>query len=87
MYDRGCLYGGACAQTNHLRAATVALSNLKPLHSYMAETDSAYKGITAATVSLASSSRSYNVWSVHSSEAHYSSAQRPEWREVYPLQH
>lgn len=52
----------------------------------MAETDSAYKGITAATVSLASSSQSYSVWSVHSSEAHYSSAQRPKKREVYPLQ-
>ncbi len=51
----------------------------------MAETDSAYKGITAATVSLASGSQSYSVWSVHSSEAHYSSAQRPEKREVYPL--
>ena len=52
----------------------------------MAETDSAYKGITAATVSLASSSQSYSVWSVHSSEAHYSSAQRPEKRGAYPLQ-
>lgn len=55
-------------------------------NSYMAETDSAYKRITAATVSLASSSQSYSVWSVHSSEAHYSSAQRPEMGSAYPLQ-
>ena len=64
----------------------VALCNLQAAYSYMAETDSAYKGITAATVGLASSSQSYSVWSVHSSEAHYSSAQKPEKTEVYPLQ-
>lgn len=65
----------------------VALFNIQSGHSCRAETDSAYKGITAATVSLASSSQSYSVWSVHSGEAHYSSAQRPEKKGVYPLQH
>lgn len=42
----------------------------------MAKTDSAYKGITEATVSLAFSFQSYSVWSVHSSEAHYSFSQQ-----------
>lgn len=43
----------------------------------MAEIDSAYKGITAVIVSLASSFQSYSVWSADSHEAHYSSVQSP----------
>lgn len=65
----------------------LALFNLWASHSCVAETDFAYKGMTAATVSLATSFQGYSVWSVHFRVAHYSSAQRPEKRAVYPLQH
>lgn len=46
--DRECLYSSTLAQTNHRGAVIVSICNLLTSHSYMAEIDSVYKGISAA---------------------------------------